>query len=182
MRQGLLSVKQKLYYITGTINKVMPNRLTLDIFLEEYQEHELDSQSLGLMRRARKACDAAYAPYSEFQVGAAVQLVDGEVIVGNNQENASYPNGLCAERVALFAAASNYPGIPILKIALSACKNSQKQLEVTPCGGCRQAMMEYQSLQTTPIEIFMEGPPGKVYRATSVDMLLPFKFSGESLK
>ncbi len=160
----------------------MPVRFTQEIFLEEYKEAELDPQSMELMRRARSASEQAYAPYSEFKVGAAVLLEDGQIVVGNNQENAAYPTGLCAERVALFAASSNHPRSSFLKIAISAQKNDQVQVKVTPCGACRQAMMEYQNLQNSPIEVLMEGTKGKIYRADSVDMLLPFKFSRESMK
>lgn len=172
-----LSVTENLYYITDSLSIVMPVRFTQEIFLEEYEEGELDPKSRELIRQARSASKQAYAPYSGFKVGAAVMLEDDRIVVGNNQENAAYPTGLCAERVALFAASSQFPGTSFHKIAISARTNHQKPVEVTPCGACRQAMMEYQNLQNTPLEVLMEGANGKIYRAQNVDVLLPFKFS-----
>ena len=161
---------------------LMPVKITQEVYLEEYGEEEMDPQSLDLMQRARAACAQAYAPYSQFRVGCALLLENGAIIVGNNQENASYPNGLCAERVALFAASSSYPKMPILKLAVSAQKSDGTPVEVTPCGGCRQSMMEYQSLQSIPIQVLMEGDSGKINVVPSIDVLLPFKFSSDSLK
>ena len=160
----------------------MPVKITQEVYLEEYSADELDTQSLDLMNNARAAGDKAYAPYSEFKVGCAVLMENGEIILGNNQENASFPNGLCAERVALFAASSGHPKTPIRKIAISAQKADGTVVEVTPCGGCRQTMMEYQSLQNMPIQVLMEGAEGKINVVSSVDILLPFKFSSDSLK
>ena len=161
----------------------MSNKIKFDVFLEEYDSaSQLPSSSLNLLNRARESCDRAYAPYSNFLVGAAVLLENGEVFAGSNQENVAFPSGLCAERVALFAAATTFPNTAILKVSVSAKKrNASDYLEVSPCGGCRQAISEYQTLQDTPIEIIMEGPSGKV-RMASVDMLLPFKFSAQHLR
>lgn len=162
----------------------MLKKITEDIFLQEYaNQDELDEISFQLLNEARSVCDQAYAPYSNFKVGAAVLLDNGEMVTGANQENAAYPSGLCAERVALFAASTQYPRVPVKKIAVSAkIEGSKDYTEVTPCGGCRQVMIEFQSLQELPIAILMEGPSGKVYLANSVDMLLPFKFTRNSLK
>ena len=143
---------------------------------------ELEENHHALMLKAREACHDAYAPYSGFQVGAALRLDNDLIVVGNNQENAAYPSGLCAERVALFAAHSQHPGLNILTIAISACrKGHTTYLEVSPCGGCRQVMMEFQSLQDRDIEVLMEGPDGTIYLLSSIDTLLPLKFSKNSL-
>ncbi len=162
----------------------MSRKISANIYLNEFSDdHQLDPQDRQLLILARKSLNQAYAPYSGFKVGCAVLLEDDLIITGSNQENASYPSGLCAERVALFAASSHHPQKTIYKLAISAQKASGSQyLPVTPCGGCRQVMIEYQSKQGQPIEILMEGENGKVYHAESVDMLLPFKFSEENLK
>lgn len=160
----------------------MPRKIKLNIYLEEYSNgSQLDPESYELLQQARATCGKAYAPYSRFQVGTALLLKNGKVVTGTNQENMAYPSGLCAERVALFAASSEYPKVAVRKIAISAKKKGRSQpVEVTPCGSCRQVMIEYQNLQAQPMEIIMEGPLGKIYRAHSVDMLLPFKFSLDS--
>jgi len=161
----------------------MPRIIAQNLQIQEYANlEELEEKHHSLMLKARDACHQAYAPYSGFQVGAAVLLSNGEVIIGNNQENAAYPSGLCAERVALFAAHSQYPTESISTIAISACRPQQSgYLEVTPCGGCRQVMMEFQSLQQQPIDVLMEGPEGTLYHVSSIDTLLPLKFSKNSL-
>lgn len=157
----------------------MPRKIKLNTYLEEYSNiDQLDPENRELLLKARAVCASAYAPYSRFQVGAAVLLENGRIVLGTNQENAAYPSGLCAERVALFAASSEFPKIAARKIAISARKKGKRlPVEVTPCGGCRQVMIEYQNLQDESLEIIMEGPQGKIYRAHSVDVLLPFKFS-----
>jgi cytidine deaminase len=134
------------------------------------------------VRRAREARDDAYAPYSEFKVGAAVLLSNGEVVIGNNQENASYPSGLCAERVAVFQAGAKYPGVAIMKIAIvagSAIKTSNKP--AAPCGNCRQAIFEYENRQEKPIELLLAGTSGEVYKCPSVHSLLPLAFGSQFL-
>jgi cytidine deaminase len=112
-----------------------------------------------------------------------VHLENGEILTGNNQENAAFPSGLCAERVALFWAGANYPGIPIRTIAIAARHQaSETFLPVTPCGGCRQVMAEYENKQKEPISLILEGEDRKIYRIRSVAFLLPLQFSRESLK
>ncbi|NER10462.1 cytidine deaminase [Muriicola jejuensis] len=145
-------------------------------------EAELPPEDASLLQAALKAQEDAYAPYSEFKVGAAVLLVNGEVVIGNNQENASYPSGLCAERVAVFHAGARYPGVPILKIAIAA-GSSEKPLTkpAAPCGNCRQSIFEYENKQDRPIELLLLGGAGKVYKCPSVQGLLPLAFGKEFL-
>lgn len=166
-----------LYY--STLTTLMSKKIKLDIFLEEYDsDTQLPAESLMLINQARDNCKKAYAPYSNFLVGAVALLENGKIVSGSNQENAASPSGLCAERVALFAAAARYPGTIIKKLAVSATKQGQNIYQtVTPCGCCRQAISEYQTRQNQPIEIIMEGHGGSIQVARSIDMLLPFKFS-----
>ncbi len=129
------------------------------------------------MQHAKKAISRAYAPYSGFQVGAAILLANGKIVTGNNQENAAYPSGMCAERVAIWSASSRYPNIVIKKIAITV-KSSTKQVDqpVAPCGACRQTLLEYEINQKEPIEVFFMGEIGKVIKANSLQDLLPFSF------
>lgn len=139
--------------------------------------NDLPSDDLQLMKAAQKAIDNAYAPYSHFQVGAAVLLANGKVVTGNNQENAAYPSGICAERVAIWSAASQYPGVVVKKIAITV-KSTLKLVgkPVSPCGACRQALLEYEIKQKEPVEIFFTGEVGVVVKANSLSDLLPFAF------
>ncbi|MBN4057865.1 cytidine deaminase [Olleya sp. AH-315-K02] len=147
---------------------------TLYVFnsIEEVPE---DVQSL--MKQAAGARKKAYAPYSKFNVGAALLLENGEVITGNNQENASYPSGLCAERTAIYYAGAKYPNIKILKMAITAgSKKTKTVTPIPPCGACRQAIAEYEVNQETPIEIYFMGETGKVVKSNSLANLLPLVF------
>ncbi|TND02598.1 MAG: cdd [Bacteroidetes bacterium] len=114
-------------------------------------ESELPELSRNLLAEARKAAEKAYAPYSEFHVGAALLLENGTVVTGNNQENAAYPSGLCAERVAVFAAGAQFPDIPAQAIAIS-CKTPHFSIDtpLSPCGACRQVLAEYESRHKQP--------------------------------
>ena len=144
---------------------------------------DLPATLLSLMEQAIAARANAYAPYSSFQVGAAVLLENGAVVLGNNQENAAYPSGLCAERVAVFHAAANYPNVPIKAIAISAShKNTPTTTPASSCGNCRQAMAEYEQKQQQPISLLCMGASGEVILVDSVLSLLPFAFSSEFLK
>lgn len=138
---------------------------------------ELPSDIKSLMDEAIDAREKAYAPYSKFEVGAAFLLDNGEVVTGNNQENASYPSGLCAERTAIYYAGSKYPDAKILKIAISASsKNQETSIPIPPCGACRQAISEYEVKQNSPIEIYFMGKVGEVVKSDSLANLLPFVF------
>lgn len=119
----------------------------------------------------------AYAPYSKFRVGAAILLDNQQVVVGNNQESAAYPSGLCAERVAIFQAGSVYPNAKILKIVISATSDIHPtQRPTPPCGACRQSISEYEQKQDTPIEIYFMGESGQIYKSDSLENLLPLTF------
>ncbi|MFN5168389.1 MAG: cytidine deaminase [Cyclobacteriaceae bacterium] len=143
---------------------------------------ELDNESKYLAHKAKEATQHAYAPYSKFHVGAALILEDGTVITGSNQENATYPLSMCAERVALYTAAASHPGKKIIKIAVAAHKKNHKELTgATCCGGCRQVLLEFEERQHKPIEIVMYGYDGQWIKAPSANSLLPLRFSKENL-
>ncbi|UZO82438.1 cytidine deaminase [Aquimarina sp. ERC-38] len=135
-----------------------------------------------LMKQAIQIREQAYAPYSNFFVGAAILLENQKVVLGNNQENACYPSGLCAERTAIFNAGANYPGVKIEAIAISArSKQYQVRKPVPPCGSCRQAISEYEHKQATAIPIYFMGEAGEVYVSGSLSNLLPFTFDNTYL-
>ncbi|MBE0641850.1 MAG: cytidine deaminase [Bacteroidales bacterium] len=143
----------------------------------------LDPDDRALIDRAKQAAGDAYAPYSGFRVGAALMLANGEIVTGNNQENVAYPSGLCAERVALFAASSRFPGVPVHAMAIAAeTENFTLTEPVYPCGGCRQVMSEYEASQGQPIRVLMAGPNQDALEAPGVDHLLPLRFSAEQLR
>ncbi|WP_300027400.1 cytidine deaminase [uncultured Maribacter sp.] len=143
---------------------------------------ELSSGDQNLMSVAVKARKRAYAPYSSFNVGASVLLENGEIIEGNNQENASYPSGLCAERVAVFYAGSKYPGMKIKAIAITAASlNHEVNQPAAPCGNCRQAISEYEFRQQEPIKILLMGETGSVIECNSLADLLPLGFNSSFL-
>ena len=134
------------------------------------------------MEQAIEAREKSYSPYSQFKVGAAILLDNGEVVTGSNQENASYPAGLCAERTAIFYAGAKYPKAKILKMALTArSENHQMEVPTPPCGSCRQAIAEYEVKQEQPIEIFFMGEKGKVVKSNSISDLLPLIFDNSYL-
>ncbi len=142
---------------------------------------ELDSESKYLAHKAKEATGNTYAPYSKFYVGAALILEDGTVVTGSNQENASYPLCMCAERVALYAAASQFPGKRIVKLAVVAHKKNHKELvPATCCGACRQVMLEVEQRQKKPFEVIMQGSDGKWIKSASAAYLIPFGFSMEA--
>ena len=147
---------------------------TLTVF-EDY--NELPDSAQLLMNRASEARLKAYAPYSKFLVGAAILLDNGSVVTGNNQENASYPSGLCAERTAIYYAGSQYPDAKIVTMALIAGSLNQKTTSpIPPCGACRQAISEYEVKQGTPIELYFMGETGQVIKSPSLANLLPLAF------
>lgn len=144
--------------------------------------NSLHTNDKVLMNYAVEARQNAYAPYSNFYVGAAVLLENGEVVIGNNQENASYPSGLCAERVAIFQAGAKYPNIQIKAVAISATsKNYIVKEPAAPCGNCRQAMIEYEQKQKQPIRVLLMGEEGKVIEFNSLIDILPLAFSNSFL-
>jgi cytidine deaminase len=144
---------------------------------------ELNDDDRRLLNIATDATHSAYAPYSEFHVGAAVLLENGETVTGSNQENAAYPSGLCAERVAVFSAAAHYPDVKIKAIAITARFNDKTDLlSVSPCGDCRQVMAEYEHRFHSSIRMIMTGEQGKIIVVPNVKTLLPLMFNSDSLK
>lgn len=142
---------------------------------------DLDSESKYLVHKAKEATGHAYAPYSKFYVGAALILEDNTVVTGPNQENGAYSLCMCAERVALYAAASQYPGKKIVKLAVVAHKKNHKELtSATCCGACRQVMAEFERRQKKDFEVIMLGNDGKWIKCSSASSLLPFNFSMEA--
>lgn len=138
---------------------------------------ELPEAIKPLMHAAIEARKNAYAPYSEFSVGAALVMEDDEIITGNNQENASYPSGLCAERVAIYYAGAKYPGKKVKAIAISATSDKNKvNVPIPPCGSCRQAIAEYEVKQKSPITIYFMGETGNVMKVDALKDLLPLLF------
>ncbi|WP_222984952.1 cytidine deaminase [Flagellimonas meishanensis] len=143
---------------------------------------ELSKDEKKLLETAEAARYDAYAPYSNFQVGAALLLENGQIIIGNNQENASYPSGLCAERVAVFQAGARYPGVAIVSIAISAAsKEHLLEVPAAPCGNCRQSIIEYEQRQKSPITLIMRAEKGPIYSCTSVADILPLAFGSSFL-
>jgi cytidine deaminase len=143
---------------------------------------ELSNEVQDLMEQAIEIRKKAYAPYSKFRVGAALLLDNGKIVLGSNQENAAYPSGLCAERVAIFHTGSVYPEAKILKMAITAASDTnQTKAPIPPCGSCRQSIAEYEIKQETPIEIYFMGEIGEVYKSTSLKNLLPFMFDKKFL-
>ena len=143
---------------------------------------QLPANVVSLMEKAIETRKNAYAPYSRFRVGAALLLDNGAVVVGSNQENAAYPSGLCAERVAIFQAGALYPEAKILQLAISAASDTNPTLSpIPPCGACRQSIAEYEFRQEEPIEIYFMGEKGEVYRSQSIANLLPLTFDKTSL-
>lgn len=161
----------------------MAERIKKEVYLNKYQPEAVSNEIKQLIEMAKKAALNAYAPYSNFQVGAALQLDNGKIITGNNQENACYPTGLCAERVAFFSAKSQYPVSKILSIAIVAKRSADDFFKLaTPCGSCRQAMSEYENNQNQNIAVYLADADGTVFESESIDNLLPFKFSDKDLK
>lgn len=144
---------------------------------------ELDNESKYLVHKAKEAAHHAYAPYSKFHVGAALILDDGTVVTGSNQENASYPLCMCAERVALYTVSSMYPGKRIMKMAVVAHKKNHKELSAaSSCGACRQVMAEFEGRQAKPFEVIMHHDNNQWIKCQSASSLLPYVFSKDNLK
>ncbi len=143
---------------------------------------ELSQPILELVTTAERALEDAYAPYSNFYVGAAVLLDNGIIIKGSNFENASYPLCLCAERVALGSVHSQYPGATVKAIAVTAKNPKQPVTEpVAPCGACRQVLLEYEQKQGSPLQVIMFGESGKVIVCEASKQLLPMAFGHKFL-
>jgi cytidine deaminase len=143
---------------------------------------ELSEKDAWLLTEARTVTEQAYAPYSNFHVGAVAILENGEIVAGTNQENASYPVGICAERVLLGSVATLHPKVPIISIAISYDSDQVKSDHpISPCGMCRQALLEYESRTGRPIRLILGGQEGKVYVIQTAKSLLPFAFTSDEL-
>ncbi len=160
------------------------NTREIKIKITEFSElSELTKDDQKLLQMAADSASQSYAPYSEFHVGAAVLLENGEIICGSNQENAAYPAGLCAERVALFYANSKFPGIAVKSLAISAhADHFVMNKPISPCGTCRQVIAETESRQKNKIKILMRGESGPVNMTEGIENLLPLTFYEEKLK
>lgn len=153
--------------------------LTTKILVYTYEEATESIKKL--ITEAKSATKSAYAPYSGFHVGAAILLSNGEIVSGNNQENAAYPSGLCAERVTVFHANAQYPDVPVEAIAIAACHNEEFTTNpCSPCGGCRQVLLETESRFKHPMKVILYGE-SKIYELESAKTLLPVGFGKESL-
>lgn len=145
--------------------------------------NDLAPSDLQLLEQAETISKNAYAPYSQFFVGAALRLENGTVVLGTNQENVAYPSGLCAERVALFSASTNYPNKPIESMAITVnTAKSVVTVPLSPCGNCRQVIMEYQHKQKKPIRLILGGQGDIVWIFEDASVLLPFGFEADYLK
>ncbi|ASZ11764.1 cytidine deaminase [Chitinophaga pendula] len=145
----------------------------------------LPADDAALLTKARAVTSQAYAPYSRFHVGAILQLANGELVNGTNQENASYPAGICAERVGLSAAASLYPGVPVSVIAISYHNHNVEGASgrpISPCGICRQSLAEQQARQSSPIRLILSGQEGAIYVIPNAADLLPLSFSASDME
>lgn len=158
-----------------------PEKYSFD-FEVYHSINDLSAADAELLHDAQAATTMAYAPYSHFQVGAMALLANGKKVAGSNQENASYPVGLCAERVLLSAASSLYPGIPIHTIAISYQGESVvSNRPISPCGICRQTLVEYETRFKHPIRLILGGKEGKIWIIPQSSLLLPFGFTGDDL-
>jgi cytidine deaminase len=155
---------------------------TLETNVEIYNFEELGESKQTLINKAKEQVNNAYAPYSKFHVGAAIELENGKIITGSNQENSAYPSGLCAERVAMFYANAKYPNVAVKTIAIAAFTNGNFLEEpVTPCGSCRQVLLETEMRFEKNITILLYGTKN-VYQLENVKQLLPLCFEKSSLK
>lgn len=154
----------------------------LHIKIHFYEMEELPKEERELVESAIAATDHAYAKYSNFRVGAAIRLSDGAVMIGANQENAAFPSGLCAERTAIFAAQAQYPEKAITMLAVAARnENGLLKEPVTPCGSCRQVMLEVEDRYQQPMKVLLYGTDG-VYVIDSAKDMVPLSFISENLK
>ena len=155
---------------------------SITVDFDVFKEKDLPDHWKALLDLAKEASETAYAEYSNFRVGAAIELSSGKLIIGNNQENAAYPSGLCAERVAFFTASSQYPDDPIVRACVVAKKKeSEDFLTAAPCGACRQVMLEYEVKQECEIPIMILHNEGQVIISKNIADLLPISFTKKNL-
>jgi cytidine deaminase len=153
-------------------------KIILSSEIEELLSEELDHQEQTLLLRAQDVAKKAYSPYSDFNVGAAVLLENGEILQSSNQENVSFPAGSCAERIVLGYAGANYPDSAPLMIAIVAKRAADDSwAEVSPCGICRQTINEVETRFGKPVTLLILTSSGNVVRVRGISALLPMKFS-----
>lgn len=158
------------------------DNLRLEINYESLRREELSTADKELVDCAFAATKNSYANYSHFHVGAALRLKDGRIVIGANQENAAFPSGLCAERTAVFAAQANYPDQPIVKLAIaSADDHGYRELPVSPCGACRQVILEIEDRYQQPVEMLLCGKD-TVLRFHSIKDLMPLSFVDSNMR
>ncbi|MEO6167285.1 MAG: cytidine deaminase [Chitinophagales bacterium] len=158
--------------------------ITLNLTYKELESaNELPTALQQLLLKAKEAINDAYAPYSKFCVGAAALLENGIIVKGSNQENASSPVGICAERVTLSAVSAMYPNVPVIAIAISAKPTTYSLAEpVAPCGICRQTISEYEERFKNPIQLVLQGESGKIIWMDAAKHLLPLSFGSDDLR
>lgn len=156
------------------------NQFEFEVYASEKDLKESDA---ALLLKAREITKVAYAPYSNFHVSAVAKLANGETISGTNQENASYPVGICAERALLSALGTLYPNVAIETMAIAYHNlNGESSKPVSPCGMCRQALVEYEGRTKKPIRLILSGMDGKIFVIAQANQLLPLSFGGDDLK
>ena len=150
---------------------------------EEFDtKQEMQSEDLALLNAAYEAVETAFAPYSKFKVGAAARLSNGQIVLGSNQESASYPVGICAERTLLNSIGSQHPKETITAMAISYIPNgAESDHPLSPCGMCRQSLLDYEIRYKAPIKLILAGKTGKIMMIPSADYILPFGFTGSIL-
>jgi len=153
------------------------NNMETKCILEKIHPDNLEDRDRELLKRAHEAASVAYAPYSDFKVGSAIRLVNGEIVIGSNQENIAYPSGLCGERVALFSAGALFPKEEIDTIAIVSPSPIANELAFLPCGSCRQVLLESESRQYSPIRIILQARDESVMVSESAINLMPFAFT-----
>jgi len=160
------------------LSEPIMKKIKIDTAFDVYDTlDELATPIQNLLQKASEAREKAYAPYSKFLVGAALELENGEIISGNNQENASYPSGLCAERTAIYYAGAEFPNQKIIRMAIVAGSTLTPTTKpIPPCGACRQALSEYEVKQNTPMELYFMGTSGQIAHSKSVENILPWIF------
>lgn len=159
----------------------MQKELTIN-FEEIEGYNQLNDTEKLLFDKAKEIRDLAYAPYSNFTVGCAILLENGEIITGSNQENAAYPSGLCAERTAIFYTGANFPGVKITKLfVIGAPREALQSVPIPPCGACRQSILEYEAKQLDVIEVYFSSIDGVIFKTKSIRDLLPFSFDSSYL-
>lgn len=165
------------------INNYIMESFKVEVSFNKFERtKDLPQDIQELFKKAIKVRENAYAPYSSFLVGCALLLDNGEIVSGSNQENASYPSGLCAERTAIYYAGATYPKAKIVKMAIVAGSTNQiTDTPIPPCGACRQAISEYEFKQEAPIEIYFKGEEGAIVYSESLVNLLPLSFNKDVL-